>query len=189
MSLQLQRFAARRGVAYAALQWRSGALLPERWRPWLLCRDSLTAQLKQLSDGQFTVQLLRQAVESPHSSERQQLGMATRHWALVREVLLCGGGQPWVFARTVVPLQTLTGPLRKLRALGTRPLGEQLFAEPSLCRSGFETADCRRLAAGQAAQWGRRSRFTVAGKPLLVAELFLDEFPRATPPRTARRQV
>lgn len=182
MSLQLQPLVARRGIDYAQLRWRAGGPLPPRWRPWLLGRDSLTAQLKALSGGQFSVQLLRQAVEPPNRSERAQLNVGPRHWALVREVLLCGHGEPWVFARTVVPLQTLTGPLRKLRSLGTRPLGEQLFAEPSLQRSGFEAADCRRLAIGQPAQWGRRSRFTVGGKPLLVAELFLDTFPIAEPP-------
>jgi len=169
-------------LSYRQLQWLSGAAqqrAPQRWQYWLHDQRSLTAQLRQLSGGQLTVELLNQRVGLPNSSEQRQLQLAPRQWAMVREVILCGGGQPWVFARTVVPLQTLSGPLRHLRQLGSRPLGEALFAQPTLLRSSFEIADCRRFTTSAGAHWGRRSRFTVLGRPLLVAEVFLDGFARA----------
>jgi chorismate--pyruvate lyase len=87
-----------------------------------------------------------------------------------------------VFARTVIPVRTLRGRQRRLARLGTRPLGAALFADPHLKRGEVEIA---RLAPGDgiyehaAVQgaadgvWGRRSVFTLKGKPLLVSEFFL----------------
>lgn len=164
---------------YAQLQWTSCAVdcrVPLCWRSWLLDRRSLTAQLRRLSGGDFAVQLRSQTIAVPNRSEQRQLRLAPRQRAMIREVVLTGGGSAWVFARTVVPLSTLVGPLRQLRRLGGQPLGEALFAQPSLRRSGFEIADCRHWSGEAPAHWGRRSRFTVAGRPLLVAEIFLDPF-------------
>lgn len=168
-----------RQQTYSALDWVGGASLfavPPLWRGWLSANQSLTAQLKKLSAGDFRVELLCQQIAQPHPDERSQLNLASRQLAMIREVLLHGCGRPWVLARTVVPLATLTGPLSHLRRLGIRPLGEALFAQRSLQRSGFEFADCRDFHFEVPAHYGRRSRFTVAQRPLLVAEIFLEPF-------------
>lgn len=168
-----------RQQTYSALDWVGGASLfavPPLWRGWLSANQSLTAQLKKLSAGDFRVELLCQQIAQPHPDERSQLNLASRQLAMIRDVLLHGCGRPWVLARTVVPLATLTGPLSHLRRLGIRPLGEALFAQRSLQRSGFEFADCRDFHFEVPAHYGRRSRFTVAQRPLLVAEIFLEPF-------------
>jgi len=102
----------------------------------------------------------------------------------IREVYLLCDAQPWVFARTVIPTRTLTGPRRRLTRLRGKPLGAVLFADPAMKRSQIEIA---RIQNGQALFddatsqlsvtpdeiWGRRSAFFLGGKPLLVSEIFL----------------
>tara|TARA_R100000093_G_scaffold70585_2_gene44084 strand:- start:635 stop:964 length:330 start_codon:yes stop_codon:yes gene_type:complete len=102
---------------------------------------------------------------------------------LVREVILMGKGEPWVFARSLLPLSSLKGRLRQLRHLNTRPLGGFLFRQPDLEREPMEIS---RLKPGQRyvppslqrgeTLWGRRSVFRLEGRPLLVSEVFLPAF-------------
>ena len=102
----------------------------------------------------------------------------------VRQVQLLCDGEPWVFARTIVPISTLSGAQRRLAHLGNRPLGAYLFADPGMQRGPVELACIRGkqamfpeatsgLDALPAEIWGRRSVFRVGGKPLLVTEVFL----------------
>jgi chorismate--pyruvate lyase len=60
----------------------------------------------------------------------------------------------------------MQGPLKRLRSLNERPLGEFLFRDPTLRRYQLELTQ-------SAAGWGRRSLFYLHGQPLLVAEFFL----------------
>ena len=102
---------------------------------------------------------------------------------MVREVALLLGGTPVVFARSVLPISSLTGSLAHLRRLQNRPLGAILFSHPGMHRSPFELAripgnssylpDYLRQA-GPA--WGRRSRFEIDDKGIMVSEVFLDTF-------------
>lgn len=160
-----------------------GEVPPRSLRPWLLDQGSLTAKLVARSGGDFRVQVLRQAVERPLLSEQRLLGMAAGRHALVREVLLLGQGQAWVFARSLVPLTSLAGRLRRLRSLRERPLGAFLFAQPGLRRGALQFS---RIQPGQQYMpealflgeplWGRRSVFCLDHKPLLVSEVFLPSF-------------
>lgn len=159
--------------------------LPKGLRGWLLDQSSLTAKLIELSGGDFEVQVLRQHIGRPSLSERRRLGLGLGNWVLVREVVLLGRGEPWVFARSLVPLTSLVGPLRQLRHLRARPLGAFLFAQPGLSRDPMEVS--RILSAntyvpqslqGKAPLWGRRSVFRLSGRPLLVSEVFLEPFSR-----------
>ena len=103
--------------------------------------------------------------------------------ALIREVILFGRDEPWVFARSILPLASLTGSLRHLRKQNNRPLGAFLFSQPQLQRSAIAVARISRdhayvpldLAANQPL-WGRRSVFYLQRKPLLVSEVFLPAF-------------
>ena len=157
--------------------------IPPVFTAWLLDTSSLTQRLMAKSQGQLQVEVLQASIQRPHPSEWQALGIPCRQWAMVREVILSGRGVPWVYARTVIPLSTLHGPLRRLHYLGNKPLGEQLFADPSMRREPVEIAQ---LDAAQLPQtlchhspeachktWGRRSIFRVSNKPLLVSEVFL----------------
>lgn len=158
--------------------------VPQQWRGWLSDTGSLTRRLLDASDGNLSVQILRQELQRPRLSERQALGLPPRHLALIREVVLLGNGQPWVYARSIIPLTTLTGRLRKLRHLDNRPLGALLFQDPTMTREPVEIA-CHTLASVQlpeaiadirASMWGRRSVFRLDNKPLLVSEIFLPDF-------------
>ncbi|MDG1694171.1 MAG: chorismate lyase [Porticoccaceae bacterium] len=158
--------------------------VPNVWRDWLSDSGSLTERLLDLSRGDLKVRVLRQNLEVPRFSERQLLDLSDRRRAMVREVILYGSGKPWVFARSILPLPTLTGRLKKLRQLSDQPLGELLFNDPTMRRepvqyacfdSGNKTLPSSALSAGKE-NWGRRSVFKLDNKPLLVAEVFLTDF-------------
>lgn len=157
---------------------------PAALMPWLLHPGSLTAALKHLSNDQFRVEVLSQRWQQPGLEERRALGLRDRSRALVREVLLCGRGRPWVYARSVLPMRSLEGKSRYLRSLDSRPLGELLFSEPDIRRGPIllnclrRNPHCRlqQLAGENQRAWGRRSTFWLRDKPLLVAETFLRAF-------------
>lgn len=153
-------------------------------RSWLLDDGSLTAKLIKLSQGHFRVDVLRQVNARATLSEAQALGINPQQICLVREVILRGHNQPWVFARSVLPLSSLIGSLRHLRKQGTRPLGAFLFSLPQLKRSPIALSLISRhhgylpdSLIEDAHIWGRRSIFSIDEKPLLVSEVFLPDFP------------
>lgn len=117
-------------------------------------------------------------------SEARALAVHADRRTLVREVQLVCDEIAWVHARTVIPRATLTGRERRLAHLGSRSLGAVLFADPTLERAETEIA---RLVPGDALYasiaaclarppaelWGRRTRYALNGKALLVSEIFL----------------
>jgi chorismate--pyruvate lyase len=172
-----------------ALAWQPLRSLARHQRPnpvmqdWLGDSGSLTARLIAESEGNFHVEVIRQFIGIPELNERQVLGMKRPVRALIREVLLCGYGQPWVFARSLLPLASLTGELRHLRKQSDRPLGAFLFSQPQLTRSPIAVAQISRDHTyvpdglmGDHPLWGRRSVFYLRQKPLLVSEVFLPAF-------------
>jgi len=153
---------------------------PDALRPWLHDRGSLTKRLQQRSGGHFCVQVLAQRWEKPRLSEAAALGVSWQRRSLIREVLLCGAGQPWVYARSVIPLSVLHGELGYLRRLGSRPLGALLFGNPAIRREPISVRRWRpeALPAVVAAAvctplWGRQSVFRHRDGGILVAEVFL----------------
>jgi len=170
-----------RGPRWSAAR-RLRSALPPGLRDRLLDPSSLTRRLQLTCGPQFCVRVLAQGWGRPLASERRALGMKRGGRALIREVQLMCGDTPWVFARTVIPVRTLRGRQRRLARLGSRPLGAALFADPRLERGEVEIA---RLVPGDGLYlraatkgaphgiWGRRSVFTLKGKPLLVSEFFL----------------
>ncbi len=169
----------------SSLQLRRGAL-PEEWRGWLLDHASLTKRLQSLCGDAFRVKVLSQRLERPMLSEARALNRPPQEIALVRQVHLLCGDIPWVFARTVIPLASLNGGLRRLAQLGNHSLGAVLFADPRLQRSPMEVARIEprqrlyRRSRGMelpdgSPVWGRRSRFWLQRNPLLVSEFFLPE--------------
>jgi chorismate--pyruvate lyase len=158
--------------------------VPVRWRNWLSDRGSLTERLQIASGRQLRVTIIQQQLSVPKLSERRVLGLMARRRALIREVILWGRGQPWVYARSVLPLTTLTGRLKPLRKLDNRPLGALLFNDPSMRREPVQVAEFKSqdsylpssLPGTGKALWGRRSVFSLDNKPLLVSEIFLEGF-------------
>lgn len=167
--------------------------IPRGLSGWLLDTASLTRRLQRLCPGTFRVQVLSQAWDVPGIDEARVLGMRQAGVAIIRQVHLLCDGQPWIYARTVIPATSLRGKLQGLANLGTRPLGGVLFADPGMQRGPLEVARiCRgesvfQAATGHLAQhpeeiWGRRTVFRLSGRPLLVSEVFLPDFPAGSPP-------
>ncbi len=164
--------------------------MPSAMRDWLLDSASLTLRIKAYCQanqlGCFSVRLLSQGMGIPSNDEMQRLKLKSRRYALIREVALYCGDTPLIYARTVIPVTTLTGTQRRLGHLGNRPLGEFLFAQPELHRDVMEIAvvkaghqlfDSALSCIIQTPEqiWARRSVFRLGQKPLLVAEVFLPE--------------
>ncbi len=154
----------------------------KEYQHWLLDCGSLTAKLIKKSGGEFRVSVLKQSICPIPLSEKRLLGIPNSQWAMVREVILYGNNTPWIYARTAVPLSTLKGPLRRLHYLGDKPLGEQLFTDPSMQRSNMQVAQFlpsqiphqEQIANNnEGPTWGRRSVFHLSSQPLLVSEVFL----------------
>jgi len=149
---------------------------------WLLDEGSLTARLKSHCQH-FRVELLGQQQIACSALEANEL-IKTGEPVLVREVVLYCNEVAQVFARSLLPISSLTGDEQQLADLGTQPLGQVLFNNPSLIRQRIELANfsadsqvCK--LAKQLKQpsrqtlWGRRSVFMLENKPLMVAEVFL----------------
>ena len=171
-------------IDWQAAHGRILVQMPENLGPWLIDNGSLTRKLVVLSKDQFEVQVLRQEVATPDAAEANALKMTQQTPVMIREVVLKGRGRPWVFARSILPMTTMTGRLAGLRTLSNQPLGELLFQDPSMTREPLEAACLparilsvpAALAAGDEPLWARRSVFFLDKKPLLVSEVFLSEF-------------
>lgn len=151
---------------------------------WLTLEGSMTRALRARCESRFQVEILREGYARPTSGEARALGLPTRQLAWIREVQLCGDGEPWVTARTVIPLPTLRGNGRRLRHLGRQPLGAQLFRHQRWERGPFHIGLTQQTTADQPVI-GRRSHFTRGRYALLVNEFFH----RRLLERTARRRV
>ncbi len=158
--------------------------VPDNILHWLLDRASLTQRIINTCSGRFRVKVLSQQWDRPMANEARALGMASTGHALIRQVQLLCDEEPWVYARTVIPRTTLTGPERRLAYLKSRSLGAMLFADPTMRRSEVQVSrvtprdKLHGIVASHIDQspeviWGRRSVFTIGNKPLLVSELFL----------------
>jgi len=162
------------------------SFLDKNLKSWLLDPTSLTSRLKS-NCHQFRVELLGQTLEHCHENEAVEL-IPVGEKVLVREVLLYCDNKPQVFARSLLPLSSLTGEEQVLADLGTQSLGQVIFNNPSLKRQTIEVAAfdentgvsifAKKLLARESfispdKLWGRRSIFILAGKPLMVAEVFL----------------
>lgn len=141
-------------------------------RHWLTLEGSLTRALQLCCTRSFDVRILGESFARPTREEARALHIPPRQYAWVREVCLCGDDQPWVLARTIIPLHTLQGHNRRLRHLGRKPLGAYLFSSPEWQRGPIEVGLCHTRSPDQP-RLARRSRFISGHQALLVGEYFL----------------
>lgn len=172
--------------------WRKVDEWPAAMRPgtlWSLIAEagSLTERLREKSGGHFQVKVLAQGHASLQEEDMALLGAKPDEAGYVREVFLCAGEHPWVYARSLVA-GAADG---WLKHLGERPLGDQVFARADARRGTIEVARLdhhhplykeavahlaaaqRERAAGEL--WARRSRLSVEGVHILIYECFLPE--------------
>ena len=149
---------------------------------WLLSRRSTSLSIRAASGSPPVIHLIQQGWYRPLPSEARWLRLSPGRLALIRQVEIFCADQRWMLARSVIPKQTLRN-LRDLDLLGTKPIGQVLFSQPSMQRSDF----CFALLYGDRpplspqlhfdrSVWGRRSLFTLRGHSLLLSEAFLPEF-------------
>jgi chorismate lyase len=148
---------------------------------WLLDTGSLTERLQSHCQN-FQVQVLGQRQTMISLEEIQQLNhFNSQNQALiwqVREVVLWGDNQPWVFARSIIPDQLCQA---EFAGLGNQPLGKLIFNDPRFSRMPFQITQLREPSKITSALkifcdkplWARRSIFQFSGLPMSVAELFL----------------
>ncbi len=151
------------------------------YKNWLIDASSLTKKLQEASSGDFSVNRLCQYIGKPKIEESACLALPAEQYALIREVALLCKGEPWVYARSILPLKSLTGPLRFLHKLKDDSLGAHLFKHPSLIRYGLEITQTSLTcfleseinALPSSSLSARRSVFSIHKKEILVAEVFL----------------
>lgn len=154
-----------------AIRWfEYSADVPATVVDWLLEMGSMTRRFEQFCK-QVTVTPQKEcfiARGDLSAEEAEQLPASERYW--LREIVLFGDSEPWLLGRTVIPLETLTGPDQALVDLGTLPLGRYLFSGNQLSRDYIHLGQ-------QAEYWARRSRLRLSDKPLLLTEIFLPASP------------
>lgn len=153
------------------------SVAPLRIRPWLLAQGSLTQQLRDFAGGQFRVLPLHESLQHPKADEIKQLRIKPSQRVWVREVLLYGNAsEPWVHARSVMPLRTLQGSGRRLKLLKNRSLGSVLFERGGVqLVPKYQLRESREVAKLNEG-WTRRTTYVWHNKSLLVQETFLTAF-------------
>lgn len=162
--------------------------LPRSLRRWLCDRGSLTRRLKARCT-RFGVTPLATGLARANADEMALLGLSSRQLAYVRDVTLQCDGQVVVFAHSVMTRKSVRGTWHGITRLGSRPLGEALFSNPRIRRQALAFRKLtprhplfrrinRHLPQTERCLWARRSVFCLAGRPLLVTEVFL---PSITP--------
>ncbi|WKX26881.1 chorismate lyase [Tatumella ptyseos] len=144
---------------------------------WLVDEASMTARLEAYCQ-KLEVNIVKEGFIPDSELTPEEHGLVVEHskaerfW--LREVQLVADGEPWLAGRTVIPESTLQGPEASLMFLGTRPLGHYLFTSSSLDRDFLTPGRLCGL-------WARRSLLRLAGKPLLLTEIFLPASPLYPP--------
>lgn len=152
---------------------------------WLLNTGSLTERL-QSQCSSFKLTLLGQQRSQITAEEFQRVCTAQQQYDIqewqIREVVLWGDNQPWVFARSIIPQKLCESDFVNLN---TKPLGQLIFNDERFKRLPFELT---KMSSSQAflAQlhisnhrelWGRRSVFSFEGLKMTVSEMFLPNSP------------
>jgi chorismate--pyruvate lyase len=158
--------------------------VPIHWHEWLADSGSLTERLIDASNGQLSVNIISQTDMLPSYSEADILNANYKVPMFIRQVVLSGQKIPWIFARSAIPLTTLTGKQSSLRDINSKPLGAVLFSDPSMTRAPVQVAHLSaqsffipaNICPKDELVWARRSVFFLEEKPLLVAEIFLPTF-------------
>lgn len=158
-------------------------------RNLLFASGSLTRHLRRRCGGALELTLVAQRWQRPWQSERQLLDLASGRYALIREVSMACRGRPWLYARTLLPPQTLRGTARRLLTIGQRPLGALLFGAPGrlsiqrlrrdyarLDRNSLLYQRISELISGiEQPLWARRTVYLTHAMRFAVIEVFLPE--------------
>jgi len=164
--------------------WHNTQNLPDtdHWvNAWLHDQGSLTKSIRNVCLQEFTVKVLLHQFKTAPAAALECLELETGDQVLHREVILCDGDEPLVFACSLLPEKALQGRFEELCEMGSRPLGHWIFKEPALQRTGMQFTQLQdnnplfqRLEVYKNHNiYGRKTLFTGAEHPFLVSEFFL----------------
>ncbi len=156
--------------------------LPTNIHSWVYEKNSLTRRLKKTYGNDFAVEILFHRWKPAFLSECDLLNLPHQQFNLIREVLLHANGRPLILARTILPENTIKIAKRNLSHLGTKPLGEVIFAYPKLERLDLHishipyslwTDDLTKRVTIEPFVWGRRTVYAIQKQKMLVSEFFM----------------
>lgn len=142
--------------------------------PLLSSQGSLTAHLEKLANQTLLVQVIYEGLQPLSLSQKRSLKLDPNKPALawVRTSLLYGDDpNPWVQASSIFPLSSLKGNLKRLRHLGSTPVGYVIFKKNT--RLPHQRFYYRKIQ--QQTNYGRQTLYNYRGHKLLIDECFITE--------------
>ena len=134
---------------------------------WLNESGSITSRIKSFSD--FKLKLLRDGPGEVDASE-DDLIISNYRENNIREVLLYSDEEPLIYAKSIIPLETIRLGLDILGNLKENPLGDILFSNPEIKK---EYMLFSKFESNKKIFYGRKGIYTVKGFPFSVCEIFL----------------
>ena len=134
---------------------------------WLIESGSITSRIKSFSD--FKLELLRDGPGEVDAAD-DDLIIANYKENNIREVLLYSDEEPLIYAKSIIPLETIRLGLGVLGNLKENPLGDILFSNPEIKK---EYMLFSKFELNKKIFYGRKGIYTVRGFPFSVCEIFL----------------
>jgi len=152
----------------------SGPPIDDLMCGWLLEPGLLTARLRTQCGEKFRLQLVNENHSDDLANNEEKM--------LYRQVALCCGNEPCIYAESRIPLTTANAHFW-LRDLGNEPLGERLQEKENVSRSAFAYAYLlpdilpewirNYIDEDKHELWARRSEYFIGEHSLEVTEYFL----------------
>ena len=134
---------------------------------WLNESGSITSRIKSFSD--FKLKLLRDGPGEVDAAV-DDLIISNYKENNIREVLLYSDEEPLIYAKSIIPLETIRLGLGVLGNLKENPLGDILFSNPEIKKEYMLFA---RFESNEKIFYGRKGIYSVKGFPFSVCEIFL----------------
>ena len=134
---------------------------------WLIEPGSITSRIKSFSD--FKLELLRDGPGEVDAAD-DDLIISNYKENNIREVLLYSDEEPLIYAKSIIPLETIRLGLGVLGNLKENPLGDILFSNPEIKK---EYMLFSKFELNKKIFYGRKGIYTVRGFPFSVCEIFL----------------
>ena len=134
---------------------------------WLNESGSITSRIKSFSN--FRLKLLRDGPGEVDTVE-DDLIIANYKENNIREVVLYSDEEPFIYAKSILPLETIRLGLGALGSLKENPLGDILFSNPQIKKKYMLFA---KFELNKRIFYGRKGIYTVKGYPFSVCEIFL----------------
>jgi len=134
---------------------------------WLNESGSITSRIKSFSN--FRLKLLRDGPREVDAVE-DDLIISNYEENNIREVVLYSDEEPLIYAKSILPLETIRLGLGALGNLRENPLGDILFSNPEIKKKYMLFA---KFELNKRIFFGRKGIYTVKGYPFSVCEIFL----------------